>query len=770
MTKINHHKRTIHKHSCFMLMILFVLFHFNYLIAQTPTRDFTKRVTTNALYFDGDQLDTNTHVEGWQPTANDSTYAYWFGKQLVADGDCITAIDGFIFFAWYSGDRDNRYIRVSRYNPNTNQIKTFRLNWQHTGFRGNKNIGESHNTIAVGISPKNKTIHLLYDMHAYSADTSDNPGFYTNRKGNGTPIANRYFRYSYSIKDVTTISDDNWTQGNVLERAVDNNFIGNYTHNSLNGTNNAAQYEKLTYPRFFLNSNDDLFFQMRVGGNTNGALRFYKYNDTNKRWGNFTEFNVINARNNSASNAPNYNWGLYGDIKFLNGEITIGFQRRKGLTDKYKFQDGMFFARASNTSGTQWEDSDGNSIASPVVNADNMNIGNPERQLPSKGVGAGNDDIVMSGPFDYTVTKRGDIHMIAKVKDNHNNEQNIVHYFKPNGNTWKRQILNSSVNAERIYTSGNKIYIIGLNASGRLRIDVSNGGANSFTKIYEETNSDVRYRNGTVRIVDGKVYFIGLERSNESDSKEPLHISVIDLNLSDDSNENNITGKWFNLKNVFTNRYLDSNGESLVAGTSSLGFDKQWKFVKSGDFYNIENRATGLGRGILRRIASTNQIVGTSVSAPRADVDKLWDATKLSSGAYQFKIRTSNKYMQNNTANGVTLTVSHSTNRSKWILEEVGQTQKQNNQAKEILNQDNNAVSISVYPNPANTNFTILLHGLNNAELVINDILGKVVYKKAIRNSNTIELKNNNRFKSGVYLIKVIDDNQNIYHKKLVIK
>ena len=39
----------------------------------------------------------------------------------------------------------------------------------HTEFQNRPHIGESHNTIAVGVSPIDGTFHLLYDMHSYSA-------------------------------------------------------------------------------------------------------------------------------------------------------------------------------------------------------------------------------------------------------------------------------------------------------------------------------------------------------------------------------------------------------------------------------------------------------------------------------------------------------------------------------------------------------------------------------------------------------------------------
>jgi len=738
--------------------------------AQTPSRDFTTQVTTNALFFDGNKLPSSNNPAGWEP--NDSKYAYEFGQKLVADGDCITAIDGFIFFAWYAGDKDNRYIRVSRYNPVTEKVKTLQLNWQHTGFRGNKNIGESHNTIAVGISPKDKTLHLLYDMHAYSADTGNNPGFYQNRKGNGTPVGNRYFRYSFSLEDVTAIADNDWTQDKVFEKANNSNFIGNYTHNSLNGINNPDQYEQLTYPKFFLNSNDDLFFQMRVGGNTNGAVRFYKYNSSNKSWGDYTAFNVVDAKNNSAGNAPDYNWGLYGEIKFLNDNIYMGFQRRKGLRDKYQYQDGIFIAKASNSSGTQWETTGGTSVASPVVNADNLKIGDPERQLPSQGRGAQQDDIVMTGPFDYTVTTDGDIHVIARVRDNFNNESGLVHYYKPQGSSWKIELLNSTVKAERIYTSNDKVYIIGLNNSGRLRIDVSNGGENDFSKIYEEGASDVRYRYGTVRIVDGKVYFLGMENDNNTDSKEPLHLSVIDLKIQDSNStdEEDITGKWYKLKNVFTNRYLTSKESSLATSVPSSGFDKQWRFVKRGDFYNIESRKSfGNGTGVVRGVARTNQIVGTNFDAPNADPDKLWSVKRLFSGAYTMRVRTAKKYIQNNTVNTATLTSFKNTNRSKWILEEVRSNRQSSDQFTAKTESEVESETISVFPNPTVDDFTIALNGVDKGSITITDMKGTVVYKKAIQ-SKSIDLKSNGRFTTGFYIIEVVDENKRVFRKKLIVK
>jgi hypothetical protein len=56
---------------------------------------------------------------------------------------------------------------------------------------------------------------------------------------------------------------------------------------------------------------------MREGGNNNGMYKFIKYNQVTGYWSNFTDFNRLNVRSQ-----PNitHNWGLYGDIKYVNGK------------------------------------------------------------------------------------------------------------------------------------------------------------------------------------------------------------------------------------------------------------------------------------------------------------------------------------------------------------------------------------------------------------------------------------------------------------------
>ena len=122
---------------------------------------------------------------------------------------------------------------LSRYNTLTGVLKTIEFPHQHTGYDGKWWLGETHNTIAVGICPKDSTIHMLYDMH---------------RNGNIAAFANDYLRYSYTEDGGATVPDDQFT----LERFV-NSPAGNYKHLEFPGITDVNTTKLLTYPAFFVN-------------------------------------------------------------------------------------------------------------------------------------------------------------------------------------------------------------------------------------------------------------------------------------------------------------------------------------------------------------------------------------------------------------------------------------------------------------------------------------------------------------------------------------
>ncbi len=76
--------------------------------------------------------------------------------------------------------------------------------------------------------------------------------------------------------------------------------------------------------------------------------------------------------------------------------------------------------------------------------------------------------------------------------------------------------------------------------------------------------------------------------------------------------------------------------------------------------------------------------------------------------------------------------------------------------------------SVVLHPNPTSSAFNIALNGLETANIVISDMLGKVVYKTQTNETN-LKLDNSNLFKTGVYIVRVIDGNNKTYFNKLIV-
>ena len=74
-----------------------------------------------------------------------------------------------------------------------------------------------------------------------------------------------------------------------------------------------------------------------------------------------------------------------------------------------------------------------------------------------------------------------------------------------------------------------------------------------------------------------------------------------------------------------------------------------------------------------------------------------------------------------------------------------------------------------MYPNPAKTNLNIVLPSkLENAQVEVYDILGKIVLKKDLQASfSTLDVTN---IKAGIYLIKILGEGNTFGVKQFVKK
>ncbi|MFC2128206.1 Ig-like domain-containing protein, partial [Bacteroidota bacterium] len=539
-----------------MALCVFLVMSFN-LQAQVLLENEIK-ISDLGLYFDGSK------VTGGAPnTGETAPYDYYFGKIITPHGDCIKTYNEFVFMTWYRGGKADRHVMLTRYNTITGTMKTIEFPHQHNGYQNNWWIGESHNTIAVAVSPLDGTIHLLYDMHAYSAT----------KPSNGS-LANDYFRYSYSVAGAASVSDADFN----LSQFVEDN-PGDYKHISLNGNEDYAAFSGLTYPQFFLNDAGDLFMYMREGGNNNGAYKFSKYTASTSSWSNFTHFNVLNAK----AQGQAYNWGLYGNMKYVNGKIRIGFQRRSSNNnDKYQYQNGVYYAYSDNQDGlNSWKNHSGQAFSLPLLDADLIKVVEPGDYVQTT---AANQVRIVDG-FDWTVTDQGDVHMISKVKDNEFNVTKYLHSYKPAGAT-DFITTEDFTGATSIYTAGNNVYIIGLTSGGRVFVEKAVGGTNNFTRVYEATGGRI-FSHGRVHIADGKLYYYLMEKL--SGDAQPLYLQVIDLDLNTETPAHTVSlTSPDESANFVLGDDVTLSANTTVAGGSTIA---KVNFRINGAFYKQDNTA-----------------------------------------------------------------------------------------------------------------------------------------------------------------------------------
>ncbi|GBL04955.1 BNR-4 repeat-containing protein [Glaciecola sp. KUL10] len=473
------------------------------------------KITDDGLHFDGKDLN-HGNIDSADPGEK---YDFFFGPNISAHGDAVKTYKHYVFMTWYKGGKSERNVMLSRYNTQTQTIATIEFPHRHTGFRGNPLIGESHNTIGLAVSPNNGTIHMVYDLHAYDDNNHDGK------------FKDDFFRYSFSVENAADLPDDQFT----LDKFVkDTSSISqgpdDYKHISMTGDiADKSNFARLTYPKFFTTTDGTLLLYMRLGGNNNGAYVFNRYDEETQTWSKFTKFNENNQKNFGNP----YNWGLYGNMKYVNGKLRVGFQQRSSdNNDRYQYQNGVYYAYSDHPEGFgDWKNHKDDEITYPLVNSDEIKVLEPGDYISHQEA----NSVYIVGSFDWTVTKKGDVHFISKVRSTNRSrpdyEEEYLHSYKPAG---ADEFITTTdfTGASQIYTAGDNIYIVGLK-NGRPYVERAKGGTNDFVRVYEATSGPV-FDHGTLYIKDGKVYYYLMEKT--SGNAMPLYLQIIDLDLESEAN------------------------------------------------------------------------------------------------------------------------------------------------------------------------------------------------------------------------------------------
>ncbi len=795
------------------------------------------KITDLAMYFNGKKVsvsDANT-------TANSPTgYDYIYGRTLTPHGDCIKTYKQYVFMTWYRGGKEDRHVMLTRYNTETGAMKTIEFPHQHTGYRGRWWLGETHNTIAIAISPINGTVHMVYDMHAYT---------------NGGHSVNDYFRYSYSVENAAELPDEEFT----LDKFVKDPIDKDYRHTTMDGVRNPRKYDRFTYPQFFLNDGGELFLTARDGTSHDGAQAFIKYNAAAKKWGDFKYLNALGAK----SKGETHDWSIYGSIKYVDGKIRAGFQRRlRNGADKYQYQNGVYYAYSDDPTGaSQWKNHKGETITFPLVKAEEALVYEPGDYVQA----TGKNQVSIVGGFDWTVTQNGDVHIVSKVRDKANNVTRNIHSYKPNGAS--EFIIDPNFSGvEALYTAGNDIFVIGLNGSGRPFVDKATGGTNSFSRIYQQT-SGKRFTKGKVYIADGKLYYYLLEsKSNNNDDVRTTYLQVIDLNITtepgvlsvnlatptnnqtfnegenvqlfanatadedqtitkvefiindsvlftDDaapytqnwvptnignysikvkayqsdgktisSNEvsieikeidrSDITLESYRIQNVATNGFLQagsSSAEPVLMNTTADDTNTHWDFFKTvkdgSEYYNIDSKANGILRATGAAFTAGAYLVVSTTKSPTAqDSDKIWTVhPNETNDIFRFEAGQSGRFMVYDADGKVyARDVPDTDESSLWKLIPTSQALS----VQDVFSED---LSIKIYPNPTTGSFTLKMPNSKIFNITIFNVLGSKVYQTTTA-KNSIQINEHKKMTAGLYLVKVVLDNNKIYQSKLIVK
>lgn len=472
-------------------------FFFSFGLNAQITREFELKITDTGLYFDGAQRTDNKEL-------NEPGFEYFFGRRITPHGDCIKKYGDFLFLTWYLGGEENKNVMLTRLHIPTQTIETIKFPHTHVGYQHKyPHIGDSHNTIAVAICPQDSTIHMLYDMHSYSK----------------SEFPDSYFNYSVSFNGAANAPVGSFT--------IDL-FKPKQTY--LNPT---YEYTDITYPNFFLNTDNELFVWFREGGNNNGMYKFAKY--TNGVWGPFTNFSNMNAK--SYGNA--YNWGLYGDLKYINGKLRIGFLKRMSYNDdKYVYNNGFHYGYTNDPAGkTEWYNHKGESFSLPVINPAKLFFYEPG-DLVTQG---GANSVKISSGTDFTVTDEEAVHFITNgVISNVDKSRKDVHAYKKAGDT-DFSISTNFPGGELYAVSGNEVFLVSLK-NDRPEIYKTEGGTNNWQKLYTATSGITILHSNTL-IADGKMFVFAMSKNGSGDAR-PIYIQMYDLGLKTSVKELNASADF----------------------------------------------------------------------------------------------------------------------------------------------------------------------------------------------------------------------------------
>ena len=664
--------------------------------------------------------------EGGLFFAGERNVNYRFGKRITPHGDCVDVINGYAFVTWYKGGMDKRNLMLSRKNltiENSPWI-TIQFPHQHVGqsgelFKGTGIRGDSHNTAAIGISTIDNTIHIIYDMHAYSKSA----------------LPTVFFNYSVSKKDMAFVPDNEFT----LE-------IFNAKRTYLK---NGQNYERLTYPMIHRADDGSLIARYRKGGSGNGDILLAHYNGTS--WSNNWIYH------DGTLPVPNRN-NMYGGERFLNGKFYAGFSIRYSTNNNtstsngYMLNSGLYYAYTNGipkNQATQWFNVNDNPITLPIKNnidptKDPVQIGQPGDDFGTATLPRSSSDPA------WTVTENGAIHFVQRV-DNRN-----VHYYKKatEANFSKNVgglIPNPDTRGE-IYSYKNHVFMVEL-INGKVNIKTTFEGENNWQVIYTG-QENISFNHFDAFVNDDKLYVYLMEDTGNNTvgvgDKRPLYFQEFNLSEIEDASTSLI-------KVIEAEDFTTASNDIIVGINSASSGGKYIDSFTSNQFLEYKFDITDEGNyDVVLHVAVRNR----DDSVMDVEINDQLFNNFLVAKTGDWNIYGENRIENinlNQGENTIKLTQKRSLSSEPDKIEIFSKSALSTNSFSK-----NN---IRIYPNPSNGVFT-LNTSIKNIEYQLINVQGRTL-QQGIINKNQLDFS---RYAKGMYLLRLKSSDNSTLIKRIILK
>lgn len=330
----------------------------------------------------------------------------------------IAAYKNFVYVVYYNADRNMCISRNSNYGEGDTWVTVV---LPHT-YEMRNGTWDNHNTPNIAISPSDERIHLSFDMHA------------------------RDLRYIISSESAATVSD-------ALFKADLFSSTRAYLQQS------QVVLTRVTYPRFFIDEDNDLFFMYRKGGSGNGDSFLVRYRNDGF-WD--APIEIIDG-NIGSYNGHGDRCAYFNNVHVKGEKIYLTWVWRE--TSNGATNHDLMFAYTDDK-GQTWKNSSGTAIAKPMT----LNSSGIKVATIATNTGLANHN-------GATVDGDGNIHVVLRIDGSY-----IHHFGKRDGDrfTWTEQVIDSfSGDRPKIYSdqkTNDLYFLVRQGNSLRLYATASNGG------------------------------------------------------------------------------------------------------------------------------------------------------------------------------------------------------------------------------------------------------------------------------------------------------